>query len=133
MFAYGTLQFDDVMEVVVGRRFSGAPARLLGYRRGRVLGRTYPAIVAAETETTEGVVFEDVDDEALARLDVFEGSLYVREWLTLEPGDGAFGYVIAPGKEHLLSDRPWCPDEFLLEHGEAFLESCRRSRAEGVR
>ena len=132
IFAYGTLRFDDVMEAVVGRRFDGVPARLHGYRRCRVRAQPYPAILAAAEETTEGVAFSGVDDEALALLDVFEGSLYVREWVTLETGAGAWTYVVAPGKEHLLSDQSWDPDDFLLEHGEAFLESCRRLREERV-
>ncbi len=132
IFAYGTLLFDDVMEAVVGRRFEGVPARLHGYERRRVQARSYPAIVGAEEKITQGIVFSGLDEETLARLDVFEGSSYVREWVTLETGAGAWAYVVAPGKEHLLSQQPWDPDDFLLEHGEAFLESCKRFREEGV-
>lgn len=132
IFVYGTLQLGEVMEAVVGRRFDGAPARLPGHRRRRVHARTYPAIVQARDESTDGVVFSGVDDESLVRLDAFEGSLYVREWVTLETGDGAWAYVIAPENEHLLSDQPWDPEEFRLEHGEAFLEECKRWREEGV-
>jgi len=132
IFAYGTLLFDDVMEAVVGRRFEGTPARLHGYERRRVQARSYPAIVMAEEKITEGIVFSGLDEETLERLDVFEGSAYVREWVTLETGVGAWAYVLAPGKEQLLSEQSWDPDDFLLEHGEAFLESCKRFREEGV-
>ena len=132
IFAYGTLLFDDVMEAVVGHCFDGAPARLRGYERRRVQARSYPAIVTAEDKITEGIVFSGLDEETLARLDVFEGSSYIREWVTLETGAGAWTYVVAPGQEHLLSEQPWDPDDFLLEHGEVFLEDCKRFREAGV-
>ena len=132
VFAYGTLMFDEVMEAVVGRRFEGVPARLRGYERYQVRGQSYPAIVRREEGVTEGTLFSGIDEETLARLDRFEGSSYQREWVTLDTGERAWAYVVAPGEEPLLSDQSWNPDEFLREHGEAFVESCGPFREEGV-
>jgi gamma-glutamylcyclotransferase (GGCT)/AIG2-like uncharacterized protein YtfP len=132
IFSYGTLQFDAVMEAVVGRCFEAVPARLYGYERRVVSGQNYPAIVRNEEKFTEGTLFGGLDPETLVRLDLFEGSLYRRDWVRLETGVGAWAYVVAPGKQHLLSNRPWQPDVFLQEHAEAFIESCQRFREERV-
>ena len=123
VFAYGTLMFDEVMEAVVGRRFEGVPARLRGYERYQVLGQSYPAIVRRNEGVTEGILFRGIDEETLARLDRFEGSSYRREWIALDTGESAWVYVVAPGKERLLSDEPWNPDDFLREHGATFAEA----------
>lgn len=132
VFAYGTLMFDEVMEAVVGRRFEGVPAQLPGYERYQVRGQSYPAIVRRDEGMTEGILFSGIDEETLARLDRFEGSSYQREWVALDTGERAWAYVVAPGKEPLLSDQPWNPDEFLREHGEAFVEAWDPLRVEGV-
>ena len=45
VFAYGTLIFPEVVEIVVGRRPPKWDALLPGYRRARLDGRVYPGIV----------------------------------------------------------------------------------------
>ncbi len=148
VFAYGTLQFDAVMEAVTGRRFVGVPASLPGYFRRGLLERTYPGVapgVAPGTapgltpgsdEQTPGLLYREVDAETLACLDVFESDIYDRLVLDVvtDAGDRvqAWVYVVAPPHRHRLSDQPWDPDAFLREHGEAFIESCKRFRREGV-
>ena len=135
IFVYGTLQADEVMEAVTGQRFEGVPARLAGYRRRRILDRTYPAVVPVSGESTEGVLFRGVDEEALARLDVFEGHLYERSLVPVNAAGStveAWVYVLAPQHVDRLSDQPWDLESFMLEHGEAFVASCRRFAEEGV-
>ena len=132
VFAYGTLQIDAVMHAVTGRRFDGAEALLPGFRRRRLMQRTYPGIVPFTGEETRGVVVRGVDAETLARLDAFEDELYDRRVLEVRTGGGgvlAWTYVVADPYRHLLSDQPWDVQDFLLEHGEAFLASCRRFAA----
>lgn len=138
VFAYGTLVFDDVMEAVTGRRFQGAPASLAGYARRRIVERSYPGIFPDPTGRTPGRLFVGVDAASLRALDVFEGDLYDRLRLPVSPEAGggpvhAWTYVVAERFRHRLSEHTWDPDEFMLEHGEAFIADCRRAREEGVR
>ena len=136
VFAYGTLQVDAVMECVTGRLFPGEPAVLPGFRRRRLVRRTYPGVVATPGEDTAGVVVRGVDADALARLDVFESDIYDRRVLEVRTAAGpslaAWVYVVAAPHAHLMSDHLWELEDFLLEHGEAFIASCRRFREEGV-
>jgi gamma-glutamylcyclotransferase (GGCT)/AIG2-like uncharacterized protein YtfP len=125
----------EVMEIVAGRRFAGRPAALRGWRRRRLRGAVYPALVAAAGETTAGVLFEGLDRATLARLDRFEDEPYERRLLcvTLEGGAEceAFVYVLRPERHALLADEPWQETEFRARHLEAYLAGCRAfARAE---
>lgn len=136
VFAYGTLMLDEVMRAVTGRSFPGEPARLRGHRRRRIVDRSYPGVVPHPGEDTTGMVFRDIDAAAIERLDAFEGDLYDRLALPVRTdGDeqlSAWTYVVKERHRHRLSDEVWVLEDFLLEHGEAFMESCRRFRDEGV-
>ncbi len=135
VFVYGTLLFDEVVEAVTGRRLEGAPAVLEGFARRRIRERNYPGIVPDADERTAGRLYRDVDTDSLARLDVFEGELYDRLSLEVDCGGHrlrAFTYVVAERYRHRLSEESWDPDDFMLEHGEAFVAQCRRWREQGV-
>ena len=136
VFAYGTLQFDDVMEAVTGRRFAGVPASLAGYRRSCLHARSYPGIVPDAGEKTDGRLYPEVDAEALAVLDAFEGTLYDRLALVVRTSTGegvrAWAYVVVERQRYRVSPQSWDPELFLQQHGEKFIEGCRRFRKEGV-
>ena len=136
VFAYGTLQFGEIMHAVTERSLAGEPATLPGYRRLSLTGRSYPGIVAAPDEATAGILYRDVDAESVARLDIFESEIYERLLLPVRTAGGrdvrAFAYVVSARFAHLLSPEPWSPEQFQREHGEAFLAACKRFREEGV-
>ena len=125
LFAYGTLQFPEVIEAVCGRNFSGEPARLPGFVRLRIEGQSYPGIRAQEGGVTEGILYSGVDSDAISLLDRFEGGQYVRRSLLVETADGRKGraavYVVA--EEHLadLSGEPWDPEVFRNQDLVSFL------------
>lgn len=126
VFVYGTLLIPDMMQVVTGRIHESVPAVVRGYNRYSLLGRVYPGIVADANEAVAGLVYLDVDDDSLARLDYFEGPEYVRQQLSVHLDGGetltAHAYVVPPTKRSLLSDRSWNLEEF-CEHGlAAFLQ-----------
>ena len=79
LFVYGTLTDDARVEAVVGRRLPRRPALLEGYERVEQAG-SYPYVVPRDGARVEGVLLDEVDDGALARLDAYEdeGGLYVR-------------------------------------------------------
>ncbi len=68
------------LEALVGRRLPRRPAVLEGYERVHPAG-SYPYVVPCRGATVEGVLLDEVDDTALARLDAYEdeGGLYVRQ------------------------------------------------------
>jgi gamma-glutamylcyclotransferase (GGCT)/AIG2-like uncharacterized protein YtfP len=68
------------VEAVVGRPLPRRPAVLEGYERLHPAG-SYPYVVARAGARVEGVLLDEVDDTALARLDAYEdeGGLYVRQ------------------------------------------------------
>jgi gamma-glutamylcyclotransferase (GGCT)/AIG2-like uncharacterized protein YtfP len=119
----------EVMEIVAGQRFAVRPAQLRGWRRRRLHGAVYPAVVPAAGETTVGVLCEGLDAATLARLDRFEGEPYERRLLRVVPGSGAereaFVYVLRPERHALLSDEPWDEVDFRAQHLATYLAGCR--------
>jgi cation transport regulator ChaC len=122
------------MEIVAGRRFPSCPARLSGYRRRVLRGAVYPGLVPAAGERTEGVLWQELDRAALARIDRFEGELYVRPLLRVELESGAeceaFVYVLRPEQHALASDAPWSEVDFRAVHLRAYLAACRAFASE---
>jgi gamma-glutamylcyclotransferase (GGCT)/AIG2-like uncharacterized protein YtfP len=119
----------EVMEIVAGQRFAVRPAQLRGWRRRRLHGAVYPAVVPAAGETTVGVLCEGLDAATLARLDRFEGEPYERRRLRVVPGSGveceAFVYVLRAARHALLSDEPWDEADFRGRHLATYLAGCR--------
>jgi gamma-glutamylcyclotransferase (GGCT)/AIG2-like uncharacterized protein YtfP len=119
LYAYGTLQNRAVIALIVGRELVGHPARLAGYSRYRVIGRVYPAIVAAPASEVDGVLYSDLDAVEVERLDLYEGDLYERLELPVQVGERvvtAHCYVLRPEHGHHLSGEPWDLAAFEREH-----------------
>jgi gamma-glutamylcyclotransferase (GGCT)/AIG2-like uncharacterized protein YtfP len=129
LFAYGSLQWLDVMEAVTGRRFTGCPATLPGHRRRRLVGRSYPGVIADCRESTDGVLFEGLDAEAFAILDLFEGEPYRRVECSVRTEGGrlhpAFVYVIRDEHAALMTDETWDSEAFRDVSLSPFLVQCR--------
>ena len=124
-FAYGTLQFARVLERVVGRPLAAIPARLEGYARFRVHGRTFPGLIAEDGALTRGMLYRAIDPSTFERLDRFEDEFYERRELTVVTDLGesiqAFVYVVPENRGALLSDEPWDEEQFLRAHLNTFL------------
>jgi gamma-glutamylcyclotransferase (GGCT)/AIG2-like uncharacterized protein YtfP len=124
-FAYGTLQFPEVMRLVVGRTLPAEPAVLEGYGRYLVRGQTFPGLVAEAGSSTPGALYRDLDPDAVARLDRFEDDFYERRTVSVTTGAGArvsaFAYVVPEGRSEMLSREPWDEVRFARQHLVAFL------------
>ena len=95
LFVYGTLLEGSIQELVIGRRITGEPAVLAGFRRTTTLqsGGAYPILVEdADATPVEGQILE-VTDEELARLDEYEGDAYRRLQVTVESGAECWVYT----------------------------------------
>ena len=128
VFTYGTLLVAEVMEAVAGARFASVPASLDGWERVCVRDAVYPGARAADGASIDGLLWLDVHDDALRRLDRFEGDMYERRVLRVATSDGprdAQVYVIPRMNEHLLDPAAWDLDRFRREHLARYLDHCR--------
>ncbi|CAI2171220.1 10735_t:CDS:2 [Funneliformis geosporum] len=88
-FFYGTLIFPQILKRVLenGRSNTEKPinikkrvsAVLKGYKRHKVIGAVYPAILKGDDLKDEinGILLEGLSSQDIARLDNFEGSVSV--------------------------------------------------------
>ena len=125
VFTYGSLMFSEVWTRVVEGDYRSRCARLDGHARFEVRDQTYPGMVARQNSQVEGVLYLDVNDADLARLDHFESDDYVRATLEVACDDG----IVRASETYLYrsTDRllktVWQPDAFAMQ---AFLDTyCR--------
>ncbi|MGD8894123.1 MAG: gamma-glutamylcyclotransferase [Desulfobacterales bacterium] len=78
IFAYGTLMIPSLMYAVTARHFGSQKAILRNYARFTVKGESYSGIIPVTDAITEGIIYFNVDELSLRRLDTFEGDLYQR-------------------------------------------------------
>lgn len=131
LFAYGTLQLPDVLHAVVGQRWPGEPALLVGYGRYRLRGKPYPAIVAEPAGNVAGLLYGGVGTEELALLDSYEGELYERRTVTVRVGGAthsALVYVLGEQHRSLLSSEAWELGAFEREHLAEYLQRIALTR-----
>ena len=117
----------EVMVAVTTRKFRSIDAILKGYVRFTVKGESYPGMVPATGAATEGIIYFDVDEWSLERLDAFEGDLYQRIQIQAETKEKeilkADTYVIKPKFRSNLSSLEWNIKEFAQKHLKTFLET----------
>ena len=106
LFAYGTLQKEDIQVLCFGRTLKGRPDALPGYRRGallitdpeqiEVLGETHYAVVEMSDnpeDEVHGTVYEITEDELSAADRFEEDADYRRRLLSLKSGERAWVYL----------------------------------------
>jgi gamma-glutamylcyclotransferase (GGCT)/AIG2-like uncharacterized protein YtfP len=78
-------------------------------------------MAAGERDKVRGVVYLDVDQPSLARLDLFEDDFYCRETVWVDCDDGqrraADAYVVPHDNRHVLTAETWQADQFLSSGG----------------
>lgn len=128
LFTYGSLMFEPVWRRLVKHACASMRAELPGFRRERVAGETYPGIVPDRDARTIGRVYFGLDNEALERLDLFEGQAYRRSpvtaWITGHSGwrvpIEVETYVYCDATA--LSGERWIPEVFERESAAVFFE-----------
>ena len=133
VFTYGSLVVSEVWALVAGRLHEAEPAVLHGFRRRQIHGASYPGIIPAQGEHTEGILWSGVNARELERLDDFEGDMYERRAVAVQVDSGtvqAEVYVVLDEHAHLLSPNAW--DEALFRSRElaVYLEGCRAFAAD---
>jgi gamma-glutamylcyclotransferase (GGCT)/AIG2-like uncharacterized protein YtfP len=112
LFVYGTLLSAQIRERVLGRAVPVRTARLTGYRRLALAGRSYPGLVRALHGQVTGLLVEGLGKADLRQLDRYEGQEYRRRLLRVDtPSGRQRAWVYLPRPEVAVSDTPWVPPE----------------------
>lgn len=118
---------SEIMAEVSGGDFASFGALAAGFQRFCVRDEQYPGMVAAPAGDVEGVVYENIDPEAVTRLDIFEGDMYARQVISVvRKSDQArvevMAYIVKPEYRHLLTEKNWSYEEFLATGKRLFTE-----------
>jgi len=122
IFTYGTLMFPEVWRAVAGWNCSSIAGSVRGFSAYRVRGAVFPGIIATkERDAVRGILYFDVSEAAVARLDQFENDFYVRQSLTIVCEDGierqADAYVVPTDRRDVLTDEAWRRESFVASGG----------------
>jgi hypothetical protein len=127
IFVYGPLMFPEVMQAVVGRNFSFREGEVRGYVRVGVRDESQAAMIPFPDTLTQGIVYVEVDQAALKRMDTFFGKLFERVEVNIETDSGdwieAETHVFKVSKRKLLTAKPWDENEFREKHLAKFMQS----------
>ncbi|MBW8482029.1 gamma-glutamylcyclotransferase family protein [Actinomadura parmotrematis] len=93
LFAYGTLRFPEVLEMLLGRVPEMAPARAAGWRVRALPGVVYPGLVADPSGVAEGVLISGLDAAETRLLDAYEDAEYDVAVLPLDGGRRGRAYL----------------------------------------
>lgn len=109
--------FPEVWRAVTGREEPGVAAKIAGHAVFRVRDGVYPGMIwTGGASSVSGLVYLDVDEAAVNRLDQFEGAAYERRIVSVTTAEGATykccAYVTPTHKQHLLTREPWTPERF---------------------
>lgn len=110
-FFYGTLRDDDLRRIVLGR--SAVPSRMVpatlpGYRRIRLVERSYPALIADPRSAADGCLVGGLDEATAARVSYYESDDYDATEVRVETADGVEpAWVFLPGRAMRMTPAPW--------------------------
>ena len=102
LFAYGSLQDEEIQQAVFKRTLQGEADSLSGYELFRIripddpAGTFYPAVKASSDKNSivQGMVLT-LEDKDLPLADRYEGNSYRREKLMLDSGTKAWVYIFS--------------------------------------
>ncbi|MFJ4710196.1 gamma-glutamylcyclotransferase family protein [Streptomyces anulatus] len=123
LFAYGTLQFDAVLEALIGRIPKKVSASAPGWRAAALGGRVYPGLVAAPGSVAPGVLFADLSRREWMILDAFEDDRYDLREVALTSGEQGLAYVWPDGE---VLEEDWDAEQFRARHLGDYAARCAR-------
>ena len=125
LFTYGSLMCPEIMERVAGLRAPSRSATLANFLRSRLSGFDYPGIFPHPQGQVRGILYFDLPQAALARLDAFEGDQYLRQEVAVTLDDGqrlpATTYVLVADCHALVTGEEWDFASFLASAKDHFL------------
>ncbi|MGW5573281.1 gamma-glutamylcyclotransferase family protein [Nocardia thailandica] len=116
LFAYGTLQFPQVLSPLLGRCPRLSPLTLSGWRAAALTGRVYPGLVADAGARVRGRLLHGLTAAEWRVLDDFEGP----EYALVRP-DPARPEVLTYRWLGPVLDADWSTAEFAAGHLPGFV------------
>ncbi|HEY7804612.1 MAG TPA: gamma-glutamylcyclotransferase family protein [Orrella sp.] len=124
VFTYGSLMYEDIFAGVTQCQAIPMAARLNHWARHGLRAREYPGALPEPSGQSyiDGVVWLNVTEQALARLDQFEGSEYERVVVTVQATEGTT-YLAQVYQWQLPAEvsGQWCVQTFEQLHRDRFL------------
>jgi gamma-glutamylcyclotransferase (GGCT)/AIG2-like uncharacterized protein YtfP len=125
LFAYGTLRFPEILEILLGRVPDLLPASVPGWRVRALPGAVYPGMVADPGGVADGVLISGLTEDERRLLDAYEDAEYEPRLIPLGEGDSrARAYVWTGPTERY----DWDPVRFAERDLTGFAEDCRAWR-----
>ena len=130
LFVYGTLEFPEVVNHLLGTELRGENAVLNGYARYMLVNRHYPGIIRRPNARVEGILYHGITPKYLRLLDRYEDEIYERKMIQVTDSQGhcidAWSYVIPLRFKKELTSLPWNREKFANHHLKRFLNVCCR-------
>lgn len=123
LFVYGTLQFDAVLEALLGRIPKRATASAPGWRAAALEGRVYPGLVASPGYAAPGLRLTDLSRREWGILDAFEDDRYDLREVDLTSGGRGLAYVWPDGD---VRGENWDAEQFKALHLQEYAARCAR-------
>ncbi len=110
-----------------GQQTHFTTATLKNFFCSKIRDREYPGIIPQAGTIVSGVLYYNLESEAIHRLDVFEGDMYQRKNVDVitdtKGSTKAMTYVIKPQHIDLLTGEEWNFEDFLTKGKEKFKET----------
>ena len=115
LFTYGTLMDADIWDELVASPYETAKFSLSGYKRCALKDKAYPGLIREEGATTNGLIYFDVSNFDIVKLDVFEGQEYERITIDTIYNDQeiALETFLFVGESKYVLDEDWDLDHFV--------------------
>lgn len=111
LFAYGTLMDPAIWSRVAQQECDSRPAILHGYEVRCLRGVTFPGLVECEGCSAPGLVYYNVSEAAMQRLDEYEDDFYQRIEVNVDLEDGtrqrAEVYLMHPAHRDIVLPDRW--------------------------
>jgi gamma-glutamylcyclotransferase (GGCT)/AIG2-like uncharacterized protein YtfP len=117
IFCYGSLMYPEVWNLVVEGNYKKQSGQIFGYCRKKIKNEEYPGLIAAKAEdSVEGIVYFNVSNEDLKRLDLFEGNQYIRVEVNCLLSHNSYlkthTYIINPQEQAIVDREDWDKQQF---------------------
>ncbi len=128
------MSFNEVISKLLDREIAGAPANIYEYKRVRVAGKRYPAIIKVSNKNSfvKGVVHKDITSEEMDLLNTFEDDFYqlIKVNVELENREilEALTYIIQKENLHFTSAQEWNREDFKTNHLDDYIEMVKEFR-----
>lgn len=121
--------FMELARALTGKSFTTKFGQLHGYAQFVIKEEGQSAMIPFPDRSVDGVVYMDVDEESLARIDSYQGKRFLREEVSIEGEGGewleASAYCLKMPRKALLTNDEWDEDVFRGKYLKKALELCQ--------